>query len=199
MRACIIDVDITERGPARPLRCRVVSDLRDRILADVLARQPVDDLERADIERFVAELHRLAEPFDRYADPTHVTGSGFVVRRGGVVLLRHLVMSLWMQPGGHLDPGETPWEAARREVVEETGMDVPFHGDRPELVHVSVHDVSSNHTHLDLRYLFDGAGAEPDPPPGESQDVRWFTWAEAIATAEPSLGGILGHLQRRFG
>lgn len=163
-----------------------------------MSRQPVDDLERADIARFVTELSTLADPFDRDADRTHVTGSGFVVRAGGVVLLRHLVMDLWMQPGGHLDPGETPWEAARREVVEETGMDVPFFGGMPELVHVSVHDVAYHHRHLDLRYLFDGDGVEPDPPDGESQDVHWFAWPDAVATAEPSLDGILRHLRSRF-
>ena len=103
-----------------------------------------------------------------------------------------------MQPGGHLDPGETPWEAARREVVEETGIDVEFLGGAPELAHVSVHDVPDGHTHLDLRYLFDGGDADPDPPAGESQDVRWFAWPEAIATAEPRLTGILHRLSGPF-
>ena len=30
---------------------------------------------------------------------------------------------VWMLPKGHLEPGETPAEAARREVREETGLD----------------------------------------------------------------------------
>lgn len=40
-------------------------------------------------------------------------------------------------PGGKVDPGETPWEAARRECMEETGLEVtamnqePFH-DEPD-------------------------------------------------------------------
>jgi 8-oxo-dGTP pyrophosphatase MutT (NUDIX family) len=172
--------------------------LRQQVLADVRALVPVDDLERNDIERFVVDVSRLAEPFSRVADPVHVTGSGFVVGRRGIVLLRHLKLALWVQPGGHLDPGEAPWEAARREVAEETGIAAEFLGGAPELAHVSVHGVPSGHTHLDLRYLFDGGDADPDPPPGESQDVRWFAWEEAIATAEPRLTSILHRLSGRF-
>jgi 8-oxo-dGTP pyrophosphatase MutT (NUDIX family) len=173
--------------------------LRQRVLADVRLLTPIDDVERVDIERFVAEVSRLAEPFDRDADPVHVTGSGFVVGPPGIVLLHHRKFSMWVQPGGHIDAGETPWEAARREVLEETGIDAAFLGATPELVHVSVHDVPDGHTHLDLRYLFDGGDAEPAPPPGESQEVRWFAWPDAIATAEPGLTSILRHLSARFG
>ena len=39
----------------------------------------------------------------------------------GILLLVHRRLGIWLQPGGHVDPGETPWEAARRETVEETG------------------------------------------------------------------------------
>ena len=172
--------------------------LKEFVLDSVAERTPVDDLERADIDRFVAELERLDNPFDREADVVHVTGSGFIVGPRGTVLLRHLKIDKWLQPGGHIDPGETPWDAARREVVEETGMHVRFFGGTPELVHVSVHDVPSGHTHLDMRYLFDGGDADPAPPLGESQDVHWFDWPSAIVRAEPSLTGILRHLHDRL-
>jgi 8-oxo-dGTP pyrophosphatase MutT (NUDIX family) len=172
--------------------------LRRRVLTDVGRLTPVDDVERRDIEQFLGEVARLDDPFDRFADPVHVTGSGFVVGPRGVVLLHHLKFAMWVQPGGHIDPGETPWEAARREVIEETGLAVEFLTGTPELAHVSVHDVPDGHTHLDLRYLFDGGDADPAPPAEESQDVRWFAWSEAIATAEPSLTEILRHLTTRF-
>jgi 8-oxo-dGTP pyrophosphatase MutT (NUDIX family) len=195
---------------ATPLRLTVVpkaqpdgatltgSALKEFVVESVRERAAVDDLERADIRQFLAEVERLDDPFDRGADPVHVTGSGFVVGPRGIVLLRHLKIDLWLQPGGHVDQGETPWNAARREVIEETGMHVTFAGDAPELVHVSVHDVPGGHTHLDLRYLFDGGDADPSPPVGESQDVHWFDWPDAIAIAEPSLSGILRHLRDRL-
>jgi ADP-ribose pyrophosphatase YjhB (NUDIX family) len=49
-----------------------------------------------------------------------------IVEPGGRVLLIHHVMedgyAWWATPGGGIDPGETPEAAARREVVEETGL-----------------------------------------------------------------------------
>ena len=107
-----------------------------------------------------------------------------------------------MQPGGHIDHGETPWEAAKRECWEETGLDVRFVGPFdesgiPELIHVDVHAGGRGHTHLDLRYLFDagpadGGDADPDPPAGESQEIGWFDWDAAIDLADPGLRGALG-------
>ncbi len=86
-----------------------------------------------------------------------MTGSAIVVGPRGVVLLRHKRLGLWLQPGGHVDPGETPWQGALREAFEETGLDVRFAGSGdahvPLLVHVDVHDGGRGHTHLDLRYL----------------------------------------------
>lgn len=39
-----------------------------------------------------------------------------------VLLVFHKATGAWMFPGGHVDPNETPAEAAIREVVEETGI-----------------------------------------------------------------------------
>lgn len=160
----------------------VTGELR-RAVADFDAATPRELDSRA---RFLAELDRLADPFDRHADPVHVTGSAIVVGPRGTVLHWHKRIGGWLQPGGHVDPGETPWQAALREAREETGLRLRHPDGGPQLVHLDVHP-AGQHVHLDVRYLLVGEDAEPAPPPGESQQVRWFTLAEAIAIADPAL------------
>lgn len=41
--------------------------------------------------------------------------------RGGILLSRHRARTTWETQGGHIEPGETPEEAARRELFEESG------------------------------------------------------------------------------
>jgi 8-oxo-dGTP pyrophosphatase MutT (NUDIX family) len=175
-------------------------ELHRRVRADVVARRPVDEREAISVERFLEAFDALAAPLDLDADPTHVTGSGIVVGPRGVVLLEHKRLGIWLQPGGHIDSGETPWDAALRESREETGLEVAFAGPIddagvPELIHVDVHEGGRGHTHLDLRYLIHGGDADPAPPEGESQQIDWFEWSAAIDRADPGLRGILEFLR----
>jgi 8-oxo-dGTP pyrophosphatase MutT (NUDIX family) len=167
----------------------------DAVRRAVAARLPVDARERDSIAAFLAELDTLDRPFDEAASPTHVTASAIVTGDAGVVLHLHKRLSIWLQPGGHIDAGEHPWEAAERETREETGLPVVAGDDPSALVHVDVHPGPRGHTHLDLRYHLEAPSIAPAPPEGESPEVRWFPWAEAIAIAEPGLEGVLRALQ----
>ncbi len=138
-------------------------------------------------QRFLSELHLLTAPCDEHAGPTHVTASGIVVGRRGTVLHRHKRLGIWMQPGGHIDSGERPEDAAVREATEELGLKVAHPATGPSLIHLDVHEAALGHTHLDLRYLLLGADAVPMPPPDESPDARWCTWDEALRMADPAL------------
>lgn len=141
--------------------------------------------------RFLAELDRLDRPFDEHADPVHVTASAVVVGPRGTVLHRHRRLGLWLQPGGHIERGEAPWDAAVREVAEETGIAASHPNCGPSLFHVDVHPGPKGHTHLDLRYLLHAGDVDCVPPAGESPDCRWFGWDEALALADPGLIGAV--------
>jgi 8-oxo-dGTP pyrophosphatase MutT (NUDIX family) len=175
-------------------------ELRRRIRSDVAARESVDERETDSVARFLELYDALDAPFDIDADPVHVTASGIVVGPRGVLLHEHKRLGIWIQPGGHIDPGETPWEAALRETREETGLDARFAGPfvadgAPVLIHVDVHAGGRGHTHLDLRYLIDGGTSDPSPPEGESQAIGWFDWPAAIERTDPGLRGALHDLR----
>ena len=54
----------------------------------------------------------------------HFTATTYIVNDGATALHHHDRLDLWLPPGGHIDRDELPKAAARREVLEETGLDV---------------------------------------------------------------------------
>lgn len=128
----------------------------------------------------VAELVALLEALGEDAfdpdvtEPGHVTASGFVVFAGSVLLVRHGSLGRWMQPGGHVEPGDPDTEAAaRREVAEETGVTAlePL-----GLLDVDVHPIPAGrgrpaHLHFDVRWAF------------RASDDRLATTVETVAVA----------------
>jgi len=162
-----------------------------RLRRDLRSHRPVDERESLSKEIILAEMDRLPRPFDEAADPTHVTASAIIVGPRGVVLHRHRRLNRWLQPGGHLEPGETPEKAVIRECAEETGLAVEHPTGGAARIHVDVHRGANQHVHLDLRYLVSGPDADPSPAPGESQDVAWFAWEDAADLADEALVGAL--------
>jgi 8-oxo-dGTP pyrophosphatase MutT (NUDIX family) len=145
-------------------------------------------------------VDRLAWPGDPFSEADnehHVTASAFVVSSRGVILHRHRRLKIWIQPGGHVDPGELPEDAARRESLEETGL-VARHVVPTNLFHVDVHPGPRGHTHYDLRYVLVAPPLEPVPPAGESPEVYWFDFASAQARCEPDLAPALAKLGRAY-
>lgn len=156
---------------------------------------PIDQREAWSKETTLSELGRLEHPFDRWADPTHVTASAIVVGARGVVLHRHRRLHRWLQPGGHIEDGESPASAAVRECMEETGLAVAHPPGGPVLLHVDVHE-ANGHVHLDIRYLVSAPDQDPLPAPEESQEVAWFSWDAAASVADEALAGALAAARR---
>lgn len=91
------------------------------------------------------------------------TATAFVVWRGGVLLHRHKKLGRWFPPGGHIEPNELPDEAAVREVLEESGVQVALTGERAlpvleprQLVRprgIQLETIHPVHEHIDLIYF----------------------------------------------
>ena len=173
------------------------TQLLGQVRAAVEAHVPADEREQECRRRVLGLLDSLPLPFDEDADPRHVTGSAVVVGPRGTVLHLHKRLDIWMQPGGHVDPGEAPWEAALRESEEETGLTLTHPADGPRLLHVDVHDAAKGHEHYDLRYLMLAEDEDPAPSEGESPHARWFSWPEAVEVADVSLRGALAAARRQ--
>ena len=94
--------------------------------AAIAAYQPLDPREAAFRERMLSLL-QLSAPLSRgHFTPGHLTASAFVVSPDDeLLLIFHRKLGIWVQPGGHIEPGdESLLDAARREVAEEVGLDL---------------------------------------------------------------------------
>jgi 8-oxo-dGTP pyrophosphatase MutT (NUDIX family) len=144
------------------------------------------ETEAADVERMRRLAHSQVDPWLRSL-PLHFTGSALVVHpESHRVLLRwHQRQRMWLQVGGHGDPGESdPLQIALREAGEETGLaDLVPWPDRA-IQHVVVCSVPAGsgepaHEHADVRYFLatgDPAAVRPENP---DSPLRWLTVNEA--------------------
>jgi len=56
-----------------------------------------------------------------------LTASALLIHQNKVLLIKHKKLNIWLGPGGHIDEGELPHQAAEREFLEETGLIVRVH------------------------------------------------------------------------
>jgi ADP-ribose pyrophosphatase YjhB (NUDIX family) len=76
----------------------------------------------------------------------HFTVSALILRRNRKVLLvNHKKLGVWLYPGGHVEPHETPDKALLREILEETGLKVKILGDTDDSLADKDADVSVLH------------------------------------------------------
>jgi 8-oxo-dGTP pyrophosphatase MutT (NUDIX family) len=128
----------------------------------------------------LALLAHAPAPFSRdHYDPGHLTASGIVLSPDlrGVLLVHHRRLDRWLQPGGHVEPDDaTMIAAARREVLEETGVSVDERLP-PAVVGIDVHDIppargEPHHLHHDLAFRFVAASTDLRPA-AEVNQVLW--------------------------
>ncbi|MDR7273330.1 NUDIX hydrolase [Catenuloplanes atrovinosus] len=111
----------------------------------------------------------------------------------------------WFTIGGGLDEGETPAEAARRELREEAGLDLPASAIGPA-VHRDVTEFPFNHVWYRQEqefFLVRAPGVEVDTSGFDDVEratitsYRWWSAAELASASEPVHPADLAGLLRR--
>jgi 8-oxo-dGTP diphosphatase len=124
--------------------------------------------------------------------------SVFCRHEGEVLLVRHRRLGTWLPVGGEIEPGETPLEAARRELREETGLEGRFppagphrldsdgpsrwvgvDGTPPGLIGYEEHPAGSKGLHMNFAFVADVAARELAPC-DEWSEARWVASADGL-------------------
>ncbi|KUN85134.1 NUDIX hydrolase [Streptomyces griseoruber] len=122
----------------------------------------------------------------------HVTASALVIdpARARVLLTLHKKLRMWLQMGGHCEPGDaTLAAAALREGAEESGIGGlrllpggPVRLDRHETLCA---------WHLDVQYAALAPAGSVEAISDESLDLRWFAYDEVAEVADDSVVRLL--------
>ena len=120
-----------------------------------------------------------ADALERTCVDGHFTGSALVVERGTdrFVVLHHMKLDKWLQPGGHTEGDANLASTALREATEETGID-GLEVVRPA-IDLDIHEVrppsEPPHLHLDVRFLVLAPAGSLPQGNHESRAIRWAT------------------------
>ena len=135
-------------------------------------------------------------PFSRSNQLGHITGSGLVIKDGKALLIFHPYIKQWFQPGGHIDEGEEPIQAAIREVFEETGVVCEPLNEFMEPVDIDLHEIPANpskgedvHLHIDLLFILKALKE------GESPEGIEKAWVPFDQITSPRIRRALQKLQ----
>ena len=157
-----------------------------------LIRQSPDVPDPKSRELILMLLEATPVPFSRQQfTPGHITCTGIVLAsdRERILLIHHRRLNRWLLPGGHVEPEDLEiWDAARREVIEETGAQLAPDG-APSLAGLDVHGIPAGkgepyHLHHDLLFHFRATSDDFRLSP-ESRDIAWCAPADFDRYAVP--------------
>jgi len=172
-----------------------------RVIADLAAN---NDMEAAVRQGFLGFLAARPDAMWRSCAPGHLTASALVIEpsRRLVLLTLHPRAGMWVQLGGHCEPGDnTLLDVAVREGREESGIgSLSFD---PAPLGLDVHPITCSlgvpTRHFDVRFLAVAtAGSEPVRSE-ESLDLQWFPWDALPEGTSPELPRLVEVARMRLG
>lgn len=168
-----------------------------KLIKDIEKFIPYNAQEEKDKKEFLRRLKSGEELFTRDNTSAHITASAWVVNEEHtkVLMVYHNLYDSWSWLGGHADGEEDLLKVAKKEVQEESGLELmsqltsdifsleilPVNG------HVKKGQYISSHLHLNVTYFLEAdemqAGRIKED---ENSNVGWFSLDEAIEkSSEP--------------
>lgn len=156
--------------------------------------------DQADLRQaYLDHLHAHPDGMWKSCADGHITASALVIdpSRERVLLTLHKKLRMWLQMGGHCEPGDsTLADAALREGTEESGIA------GLDLLPGGPVRLDRHHTpcawHLDVQYAATAPAGAVEAISDESLDLRWFAYDEVAGVADESVVRLLEATRARL-
>lgn len=139
--------------------------------------------EQACVPRFLSLLE-YDNCYKRELEFGHITASAWITNqeKSKVLLMHHVKLNRWLQPGGHADGEEDVLKVAEKEMAEETGL-LSYQLATPDIFDLDIHKIPGRkgvpaHDHYDVRFHFISTNPTEIAKNEESNDLKWIPISE---------------------